>query len=49
MVYPIITLNYVWVMLLSVFLFNESLNPYKLAGVAAIMLGVIIVGKGGAK
>ena len=47
--YPIITLNYVWVMLLSVFLFNEVLNTYKLIGVSSIMLGVILVGKGGRK
>jgi drug/metabolite transporter (DMT)-like permease len=44
-VYPIITLNYVWVMLLSVVLFHEALNPFKVGGVAAIMLGVMIVGR----
>jgi drug/metabolite transporter (DMT)-like permease len=48
-VYPIITLNYVWVMLLSVVLFHEALNPFKVTGVAAIMLGVMIVGKGSGK
>jgi drug/metabolite transporter (DMT)-like permease len=48
-VYPIITLNYVWVMLLSVVLFHEALNPFKVAGVAAIMLGVMIVGKDSGK
>ncbi len=48
-VYPIITLNYVWVMLLSVVLFHEALNPFKVCGVAAIMLGVMIVGKGSGK
>jgi drug/metabolite transporter (DMT)-like permease len=48
-VYPIITLNYVWVMLLSVVLFHEALNPFKVVGVAAIMLGVMIVGKGSGK
>jgi drug/metabolite transporter (DMT)-like permease len=46
-IYPVITLNYVWVMLLSAVLFHEALTPFKLCGVAAIMLGVIIVGKGG--
>jgi drug/metabolite transporter (DMT)-like permease len=48
-VYPVITLNYVWVMFLSVVLFHEALNPFKLCGVTAIMLGVMILGKGGGR
>jgi drug/metabolite transporter (DMT)-like permease len=45
LLYPVFTLTYVWVMLLSHFIFQESLNPMKLAGVAVIMCGVAILGK----
>lgn len=45
--YPVITLNYVWVMLLSVFLFHEPLTAFKVCGVTAIMAGVLILGRGG--
>ena len=42
--YPIISLTYVWVMFLSVWYFNESLNVYKVLGVAVIMSGVAVLG-----
>ncbi len=42
--YPIISLTYVWVMLLSVWFFQESLNPFKVLGVAVIMGGVAVLG-----
>jgi len=44
--YPVIALTYVWVTGLSVVFFRESLNPYKLAGVALIVLGVGVLGRG---
>ncbi len=44
-VYPIIALTYVWVTLISYFIFNEALNPYKLVGLVVIMLGVSILGR----
>jgi len=47
--YPIITLGYIWVSLLSVYFFNEIMNPYKWLGVIIIILGVYIVGLGGKK
>jgi multidrug transporter EmrE-like cation transporter len=31
--------------LLSYFLFNEAVNLYRIAGVAMIILGIILVGK----
>ena len=43
--YPVISMTYVWVMFLSVMIFHESLNPFKLAGIAAIVLGVALLGK----
>jgi multidrug transporter EmrE-like cation transporter len=45
LLYPVFTLTYVWVMLLSHFFFQESLNPLKLIGVAVIMCGVAVIGK----
>lgn len=44
--YPIIALTYVWVMVLSVFLFHESLNFLKLLGVAVVVSGVAVLGRG---
>src|SRR6266568_3471526 len=32
-IYPIIALNYVWVTILSVWLFHEMLNPFKACGI----------------
>jgi multidrug transporter EmrE-like cation transporter len=45
--YPVISLTYVWVMALSVGIFNEQLNPYKLLGVLVIMAGVAVLGRAG--
>ncbi len=44
--YPVIALNYVWVTFLSMALFKETLNPFKAVGIAAIVLGVVILGRG---
>jgi drug/metabolite transporter (DMT)-like permease len=44
--YPLISLNYVWVAIVAVLLFNESMNPAKIAGIVVIMAGVGILGKG---
>ena len=44
--YPLISLNYVWVAIIAVLLFNESMNPEKVAGIVVIMAGVAILGKG---
>jgi drug/metabolite transporter (DMT)-like permease len=48
-IYPIISLTYVWVTFLSMIFFNESLNPYKGGGIAIIVLGVTILGRGGGR
>jgi multidrug transporter EmrE-like cation transporter len=48
-VYPIISLTYVWVTGLSVWFFHEAVNGFKAAGVAAIVLGVFVLGKGARK
>ena len=42
--YPIIALTYVWVTVLSVIFFQESLNAFKLLGVAIVVAGVAVMG-----
>jgi drug/metabolite transporter (DMT)-like permease len=49
MLYPIISLSYVWVTLLSYTLLHESPNLYKNIGIAVIVIGVAILGRGGRK
>jgi drug/metabolite transporter (DMT)-like permease len=47
--YPVIALNYVWVTLLSMALFNEPMNPFKGLGISIIILGVMVLGRGGVR
>ena len=49
MLYPIIALTYVWVTLLSYLLLGEPPNLYKNAGIATIVIGVAVLGRGGKK
>jgi multidrug transporter EmrE-like cation transporter len=44
--YPIIALTYVWVTLLSYWLLSEKPNLFKNLGIATIVLGVTILGRG---
>ena len=43
--YPIITLTYVWVTGLSVYFFHDSVNMVKSLGIAVIIAGVAILGR----
>ncbi len=43
--YPFIALNFMLVILFSVFLFNESLTPFKILGMIFIMLGIFFTAK----
>ncbi len=43
--YPVISLTYVWVAILSFIIFHESLNPIKLAGICTIVVGVGVLGR----
>ena len=45
-IYPVIALSYVWVSILSVVMFHEATNGFKLAGVVVIISGVAILGMG---
>ena len=47
MLYPIIALTYVWVTLLSYTLLAEPPNIYKNVGIATIVIGVAVLGRGG--
>jgi len=49
MLYPIISLGYVWVTGLSYFFFNDRLNLPKTIGIVSIMAGVAVLGQGGKK
>ena len=44
--YPFMSLNFVVVISLSVILFGENLNIYKITGLALIIVGVFIVSRG---
>ena len=47
--YPVIALSYVWVTLASVVVFHESMNLPKAIGLAIIVLGVAVLGRGGTR
>ncbi|HEY7393096.1 MAG TPA: hypothetical protein VH640_31540 [Bryobacteraceae bacterium] len=47
LLYPVIALTYVWVTLLSLIIFHDRANPFKLAGIAIIVIGVAVLGRGG--
>ncbi len=49
MLYPIIALTYVWVTLLSYALLHEPPNFHKNVGIATIVIGVAVLGRGGKK
>jgi multidrug transporter EmrE-like cation transporter len=46
MIYPVIALTFVWVTILSAIVFGESMNAYKISGIAIIVAGVSILGVG---
>jgi multidrug transporter EmrE-like cation transporter len=47
LLYPVIALTYVWVTVLSFLIFHDQINQWKLLGIALIMSGVVVLGKGG--
>ena len=46
LLYPVFAMTYVWVTILSVVVFHESMNPYKLAGIITIVGGIAVLGRG---
>ena len=49
LLYPVISLTYVWVTIMSVMAFGEKVNAFKIAGIAVICAGVALLGKGRSK
>jgi len=49
LLYPILSLSYLWVTTLSFLIFHDTLNVYKLTGVAVIVCGVAVLGRGAKK
>ena len=45
LLYPVISLAYVWVTILSYFVFHDTLNPTKLLGIGTVMIGVALLGR----
>lgn len=46
--YPFLSLAYVAVAVFAYFVFREDLNAYRIAGIAAICFGTILIAQGGA-
>ena len=46
LVYPLTSLTYIWVAILSAVHFNEKINAYKIAGIALILVGIGAIGIG---
>ena len=44
--YPFVSLSYVWVSLLSIKILNEKMNKFKWLGIALIIIGVSFIGLG---
>ena len=44
--YPLVSLSYVWVCLFSIKFLGEKMNNWKWAGVAFILVGVTLIGLG---
>lgn len=49
LIYPFIASSYVWVSLASSVLFKDSISGLKMAGIALIIVGVVMVCTGGLK
>jgi multidrug transporter EmrE-like cation transporter len=45
LLYPVFTLTYVWVTVLSMIIFHDSMNAYKVAGISIIIGGVAVLGR----
>ncbi len=42
-IYPIISTSYIWVTIMSYFIFKEAINHFKILGIASIIGGVVII------
>jgi multidrug transporter EmrE-like cation transporter len=46
LLYPVISLTYAWVTILSVLMLGETMNALKIVGVLTIIFGVCLLGRG---
>jgi drug/metabolite transporter (DMT)-like permease len=44
-IYPIISLAYIWVTVCSYFIFHDTLNWLKLIGILSVIVGVAMLGR----
>lgn len=44
--YPLTSLSYIWISLLSIKMLSEKMNLYKWLGIASILVGVTMIGLG---
>jgi multidrug transporter EmrE-like cation transporter len=49
LLYPVIALTYVWVTILSLLVFHDDINIFRLTGIAIIVVGVGVLGRAGGK
>lgn len=49
LVYPFIALSFIWVSILSIYLFNEHVSLLNWTGLTAILIGVSLIGYGSSK
>ncbi len=49
LIYPFIALSFIWVALLSIFLFNEHVSLANTLGIISVIIGVSLIGRGGRK
>ena len=42
--YPVISLTFAWVTILSVIIFHDTMNTFKIAGIVVIIIGVGVLG-----
>jgi drug/metabolite transporter (DMT)-like permease len=45
-IYPFVSLTFIWVMLISFFIFAEKINGFKIGAVVFIVLGIIAISGG---
>jgi drug/metabolite transporter (DMT)-like permease len=45
--YPYVSLTYIIVLAASILMFNESLSVYKIIGTAFVIVGIVIISRGG--
>ena len=46
-IYPMISLSYIWTTLISVFLLNEQVSGIQITGIGSVLLGVFFITKEG--